>query len=225
MQLPAPLYLRDLISYAIKANSDTGKINNNSEYPAEKGTGNRKKYLAFRKILSWNNELLGAMSLKADGVLEPWKGRGYGRIPENFKDPDGCWTGFAARLRVYIVNTDKIPSPGEKDLAARMAGPDLSRAAIGKPLYGTTLSHYCCLWSELGGDKLKEMHKDMLARKLMVLNGNAAVKNAVAGGACDFGWTDTGDMNIVRGWNGKIRPKEARPSWRIAVFRFCSAPF
>ncbi len=34
-----------------------------------------------------------------------------------------------------------------------------------------------------------------------------------------------GDMNVVRGRNGKIRPKDARPSWRIAVFRFCSAPF
>ncbi|MFO7958395.1 MAG: hypothetical protein R6X33_15010, partial [Candidatus Brocadiia bacterium] len=54
----------------------------------------------------WNNELLGTMDLKTEGVLQPYKGPGYERIPAAFKDPEGYWAGFGARLRVYIVNTD-----------------------------------------------------------------------------------------------------------------------
>ena len=47
----------------------------------------------------WNNELLGTLDLAARGLLEPHKGTGWQRIPARFRDPDGRWTGFAARLR------------------------------------------------------------------------------------------------------------------------------
>ncbi len=140
----------------------------------------------------WNNELLGIMELKKEGVLEAYKGEGYDRIPAKFKDPEGCWAGFASRLRVYIINTDKM-KPDEKEIKNRFAAGDLSRVSIAKPLYGTTLTHYCCLWSEYGEVKLKRMHDDWIARKIMIVNGNAASKDAVSGGSCDFGWTDTDD--------------------------------
>src|SRR4029078_9618113 len=50
----------------------------------------------------WNNELLGMVDLKNAGVLEPYRGTGFARIPDRYKDPDGFWVGFAARLRVFI---------------------------------------------------------------------------------------------------------------------------
>ena len=44
----------------------------------------------------WNNESLGTMDLASEGVLEPYKGAGYERIPAQYKDDSGRWTGFAA---------------------------------------------------------------------------------------------------------------------------------
>src|SRR5580692_10488010 len=55
----------------------------------------------------WNNEQVGTMDLARAGVLESYKGSGYERIPALYKDPEGRWVGFAARMRLWIVNTQK----------------------------------------------------------------------------------------------------------------------
>jgi len=144
----------------------------------------------------WNNEVLGTMRLAEAGVLETWKGSGWQRIPEQFKDPDGLWTGFGARMRVWIVNLDHMPATDEA-VRKRLAENDLSRAAMARPLYGTTLTHYAALWLEQGEESLKQWHHDVRQRGLREVNGNAVVKNLVASGACDCGWTDTDDFFLA----------------------------
>ena len=144
----------------------------------------------------WNNELLGTLDLKEEGVLEPYKGEGYARIPEAFRDADGCWAGFGARLRVYIINTDKMEAT-ELAVADMLAG-DLSDVAIAKPLYGTTLTHYSVLWDRWGGERLKEWHADCRRRGVVEGGGNAQVKNLVAAGTCALGYTDTDDYFLAR---------------------------
>jgi iron(III) transport system substrate-binding protein len=130
----------------------------------------------------WNNELLGTLDLQERGILAPYRGPGWQRIPANFKDADGHWTGFAARMRVEISQAQK-------------AAPfDLARFAIAKPLYGTTLTHYAVLWQRQGREKTIAWHRDWRARGVRELRGNAAVKDAVANGACDAGFTDTDDF-------------------------------
>ena len=138
----------------------------------------------------WNNELLGTMDLAERGILEPYQGAGWQRMPEKFRDADGRWTGFAARMRVFIFNPAKISA---EQIPARLNG-DLSRVAIAKPLYGTTLTHYAVLWQMLGAEGAKAWHRGTRARGIVELNGNAAVKDAVAGGVCDLGFSDTDDF-------------------------------
>lgn len=143
----------------------------------------------------WNNEVLGTMDLKREGLLLPYKGAGFQRIPENFKDPDGHWVGFASRLRVYIINKEKMPVTAEA--VKKVLTGDLQQMAIAKPLYGTTLTHYTCLWREKGGDALKKQDAEWRQKGVKVLNGNAAVKDAVAAGGCQLGWTDTDDFFVA----------------------------
>ena len=101
----------------------------------------------------WNNELLGTMDLASEGVLEPYKGTGYERIPAQYKDDAGRWTGFAARMRVWIVNQEKAPR-GKVEVPTEVVGrifeKIVERAAIANPLYGTTFTHFCLLWQRLG---------------------------------------------------------------------------
>jgi iron(III) transport system substrate-binding protein len=139
----------------------------------------------------WNNEVLGTIDLADRGVLAPYRGSGWERIPAAFKDADGRWAGFAARLRMIIVNTGHLPAD-EAAIRTRLAG-DLSKAAIAKPLYGTTLTHYAVLWQRLGRDKLIAWHRDWRVRGGREANGNAGVKDLVANGTCDLGFTDTDD--------------------------------
>ncbi|NQU39790.1 MAG: substrate-binding domain-containing protein [Lentisphaerae bacterium] len=145
----------------------------------------------------WNNELLGTLDLQKQGVLEPYKGSGYARIPEVHKDPDGHWTGFAARMRVYIVNTN-LCTASYAAIEERLTAGDLSRVAMARPLYGTTLTHYAVLWRQLGEAGLVAWHDSLRERGLRVLAGNSTVKNQVAAGGCDFGFTDTDDFFMAQ---------------------------
>jgi iron(III) transport system substrate-binding protein len=157
----------------------------------------------------WNNELLGTLDLAERGLVESYKGTGWQRIPERWRDPDGKWAGFAARLRVKIVNTEHpgyfeaAPNEGGTTLV-ETAGPPGSepappaerrfeRFAIAKPLYGTTLTHYTVLWKQWGPERLKFWHGETRARGLREANGNAGVKDLVVGGTCGAGYTDTDD--------------------------------
>lgn len=144
----------------------------------------------------WNNELLGTADLAERGVLAPYRSPNAERIPAQWKDAEARWTGFAARLRVHIFNLERGRlAPATHDPAAFRSSPDiaLSRTAIAKPLYGTTLTHYSVLWDRWGAEKLRAWHQDARARGLREVNGNGVVKDIVAQGTCDHGLTDTDD--------------------------------
>lgn len=145
----------------------------------------------------WNNELLGMLDLHERGLLAPYRGPGHARIPAAFKAADGSWTGFAARLRVIIANTEKIGAT-PPNLDGLLPGSDRSRIALAKPLYGTTLTHYTALWSLWGGARLQEWHRAWRAGGARECSGNAAVKDAVAEGVCFAGYTDSDDFFVAK---------------------------
>jgi iron(III) transport system substrate-binding protein len=145
----------------------------------------------------WNNQVLGTVDLRRHGILHPYKGTGYRRIPDSYKDPEGYWTGFAARLRVYIVNTEVL-QPTDEEIERRFAADDLSRIAVARPMFGTTLSHYSVLWNLWKPDRLKTWHVGTRRREISEVAGNSTVMNLVAKGICDLGWTDTDDFFVAK---------------------------
>lgn len=140
----------------------------------------------------WNNQTLGTIRLKQEGLLAPSDPDLFQHIPAQFRDADYQWAGFAARLRVYIVNTDRMPAT-EEAINKALQADSLSNAAIAVPLFGTTLSHYSVLCDQLGLDGLKAWHKSIHDRGIREVRGNGAVKDLVAEGACHFGFTDSDD--------------------------------
>jgi iron(III) transport system substrate-binding protein len=140
----------------------------------------------------WNNEQVGTMDLARDGIFDAYKGPGYERIPALYKDPDGRWAGFAARMRVWIVNTTHVKPVRDQVEQFFKDHPD--QAAIANPLYGTTLTQFSILWKIWGPERLKSWRSEFRKRGLKEMAGNAPVKDAVAAGVCDVGWTDTDDF-------------------------------
>ncbi len=158
----------------------------------------------------WNNEQLAVMQLKAEGVLEPYQGEGFGRIPNGYKDAEGYWTGFAARMRVWIVHQSAISGAADETdeqqkITDALAGNDLSKVAIAKPLYGTTRTHYTVLWQHQGAAKLKAWHDNWRKRGAIEQGGNAQVKDLVAAGACLLGLTDTDDFYVAKDEGKPVR--------------------
>ena len=144
--------------------------------------------------LFWNNQIAGTDRLQAADLLVSYRGSGWKRIPDRYKDPAGQWTGFAARLRVWIVYR---PSLSLDQIAPYLQQPDWSQFAMSKPLYGTMLTQYSYYQETWPTGQLQEWHRQFLQRGGKLVAGNATVKDLVASGACQLGMTDTDDAFVA----------------------------
>lgn len=147
-----------------------------------------------RADVFWNNEVVQTILLKNKGVLDPYVSPSAAAIPDAFKDPEGYWCGLAARGRVIIYNTNLVAEPPTsiRDLAdPRWRG----KAAIARPLFGTTATHASVLFTLWGEDPAKEYFRGLMANDVAVLAGNATVRDLVAMGEYEVGLTDTDDAH------------------------------
>jgi len=165
---------------------------------ASKTTGLVQRLIAEqsrpRADVFWNNEVVQTIVLKNEGVTAPYVSPAAKDIPEQFKDPDGHWAGFAARARVIIYNTDLVADPPTSILdftKPEWAG----AAAIAKPLFGTTATHAAVLFATWGDERAKGFFVDLQKNDVAVLAGNATVRDMVAQGEYAIGLTDTDDAN------------------------------
>src|SRR5262245_38202728 len=87
----------------------------------------------------WANEPLRPVMLQQQGLLSPYRSPNAEDIPARYRDPEGHWTGFAARARVIVYNTSLV-KPGEAPSSIRdLADPRWrGRVGLATPLFGTT---------------------------------------------------------------------------------------
>lgn len=147
--------------------------------------------------LFWNNEILHMIRLRGQGVLDVYHSPVAEAYPAMYRSPEGYWHGFAARARVLIVNTSLTTEAERPDSIYDLADSKWrGKAAIAKPLFGTTASHAACLFAALGPAKAKDYFRSLKANDVQVLSGNKQVALAVASGRAVFGMTDTDDAII-----------------------------
>jgi iron(III) transport system substrate-binding protein len=165
---------------------------------ASKTTGLVSRIMAERNFpradVFWNNEVAQTILLMNASVIAPYKSPAAEAIPERYKDGDGYWTGFAARGRVIIYNTDLVKEPPTSILDIvdeKWKG----RAAIALPLFGTTATHATALFAAWGPENAETYFVQLLNNDVAVLPGNAQVRDFVARGQYAIGLTDTDDAN------------------------------
>ena len=145
----------------------------------------------------WNNEILNTLRLEKAGLLEAYHPPAAEKFPAAFRSPQGLWHGFAARARVLIVNTELVPQGQRPSSILDLADPQWrGRAAMAKPLFGTTATHAACLFSVWGDAKAKAYFKKVKANDTKILAGNKQVALSVAAGRVAWGITDTDDAII-----------------------------
>ena len=147
-----------------------------------------------RADVFWNNEIAQTIVLKNKDLLGAYAPSSAEAIPEKFKDAEGFWTGFAARGRVIIYNTDLVKDPPTSIydlLNPKWRG----KAAIAKPLFGTTATHAAALFAQWGDEEAERFWGGLIVNDVAVLSGNATVRDRVAEGAYAWGLTDTDDAN------------------------------
>ena len=147
----------------------------------------------------WNNEVARTIWLRNEGLLEPYSSPNAEAIPEAYKDPQGYWTGFAARVRVLVYNTELISReelPGSlEDLTDdRWRG----KLAMAYPLFGTTATHVAVLYASWGEAKARAFLQSLKDGGVQIMEGNMSVCRAVADGEFPLGLTDTDDAHLLK---------------------------
>jgi len=140
----------------------------------------------------WANEPIRAEVLKQKGIAAPCASPNAAGIPDQFKDPQGCWTGFSARARVLVVGKNvKAPPSSILDYTdPRWKG----RGVIANPLFGTTTSQVAALFTLWGDEKAKDFMVRMKANGTELSTSNGESADLVAAGNFDFSLVDSDDV-------------------------------
>jgi iron(III) transport system substrate-binding protein len=143
----------------------------------------------------WSGEFSQTIVLKNKSVLAQYQSPSAGDIPAQFKDPEGYWTGFGGRARIFIVNTDLLTPSQYPHSMYDMLNEKYPGKTIGiaYPMFGTAATQSAALYSYLGKEKARAFHSSLNNRSIRVVDGNSVVRDLVADGQLAFGVTDTDD--------------------------------
>lgn len=146
----------------------------------------------------WNSETGRTIVLKRKGVLAPYLSPAAANTPARLRDPDGYWTGFAARCRILIYNTDKLKAADLPSSILELTRPEWQRrVTLAYPLFGTTATHAAALAAYLGPPKARRYFQDLKSNDVIITDGNASSRDRVADGTAWIGFTDTDDAYVA----------------------------
>ncbi|MFA5267011.1 MAG: extracellular solute-binding protein [Methanoregula sp.] len=143
----------------------------------------------------WSGEFSQTIVLKNERVLAPYQSPSAADLPAQFRDPEGYWTGFGGRARIFIVNTDLLSPSQYPHSVYDMLDEKYpaNTVSIAYPMFGTTATHAAAMYSYLGKEKAREFFSSLNNRGVRVVDGNSVVRDLVADGRYSFGLTDTDD--------------------------------
>jgi iron(III) transport system substrate-binding protein len=151
-----------------------------------------------RADVYWNNELVNTILLKQAGLLEPYKSSSAKDILDPYVDPEGYWTAFGGRCRVFIVNREKVkPEETPKSYKDMMLAKWRGKVGIAKPQGGTTATHAAALFELWGDESAKWFYAELKEKGVVQCEGNGDVMSKVSQGELYWGWTDTNDCNVA----------------------------
>ncbi len=166
-----------------------------------KSTGTMNRLIAEKNNpqadVYWANEPIRAEVLKQRGIITPYVSANARDIPDVFKDPEGYWTGFSARARVFVVNS-RVANPPQS-ISAYTDPHWKGKAVIANPLFGTTTTQMAALFTLWGDERAKAFMQDMKLNQTKISTDNGESADLVASGEFDFSLVDSDDaVNRIR---------------------------
>ena len=188
----------------LRAFEERSGVRVNAVYDTEetKSTGLANRLLAERERAQadvfWSNEPVRTLVLQSRGVLAPYQSPSARDIPDAFRDAQGYWTAFSARVRVIAYNTKLVAAGGAPVSVLDLADPKWKgQVAIADPRFGSTSFHVAALYVTLGDDKADDFFRRLKANGVKIVTGNSVVRDMVVKGDVKLGLTDTDDVNVA----------------------------
>lgn len=141
----------------------------------------------------WNSEFLRSHRLHNQGVLAPIAAGGKTQgIPATFISSYGV--GFGIRSRVIAVNTRAVAPADRPSTLDDLTAPRFKeKVAFSNPLFGATSTHFAALHAQWGAERFTAYLQALKKNGVVILPGNADVRDAVAAGRVLVGVTDSDD--------------------------------
>ncbi len=175
---------------------ETGiKVNAIYDTEESKSTGVMNRLIAEKNNpqadVYWANEPIRAEVLKQKGILAPYESPNAKGIPNNFRDKRYYWTGFSARVRLFIVQKGLKDRPHS---IMAYSNPNFrGKAVIANPLFGTTTAHISALFTIWGEDKGKKFLQQLKANRVKLSTSNGESADFVAHKSYLFSLVDSDD--------------------------------
>ncbi len=148
----------------------------------------------------WANEPIRAVVLKQKGISAAYFSPNAKDIPAQFKDPEGYWTGFSARARVFIVSEE---GAAPTSIHAYTDKKWKNEAVIANPLFGTTTSWVAALFTVWGDEKTKSFLDRIKQNGIKISTSNGESTTLVINKQFAFSLVDSDDAtNAVRSGKG-----------------------
>ncbi len=175
---------------------ETGiKVNAIYDTEESKSTGVMNRLIAEKNNpqadVYWANEPIRAEVLKQRGILTPYRSPNANGIPANFRDKSHFWTGFSARVRLFVVQKGLKDTP--HSIMAYILPKFKGKAVISNPLFGTTTAHISALLTIWGEEKTKKFLQQLKANKIKLSTSNGESADFVANGTYLFSLVDSDD--------------------------------
>jgi iron(III) transport system substrate-binding protein len=132
----------------------------------------------------WASDPLSAELLKWRGISQPYTSPNAEGIPDQFRDPDGHWTGFAARAWVILANRELEDQP--EGLASFTDSRHRGLAAIVDPRFGSAAVHMAALFNLWGNERASAFLDAMKRNGVKVSPSDAECTALVVSGKAGF---------------------------------------
>lgn len=144
----------------------------------------------------WANEPLRTVMLQQQGLLEVYRSPSADDIPERYRDAGGYWTGFAARARVILYNTQEVKEGEAPASVQDLVNPRWKgRAGLANPLFGTTTTQVAALFALWGEPAAKQFLDAIKSNGVRIVTSNGEAKDLVVSGELAWAFTDTDDAS------------------------------
>lgn len=151
-----------------------------------------------RADVFWSSDTSRAVALSEQGIADPYTPKEAATIPDRYKSATGLWTGFAARIRVLLYNTDKVKAADVPDSILELTRPKWKgRFAFANPHFGTMSFHAAALFVKWGDAKANTFFEMLKSNGAVIAAGNADVKDRVSDGRVDLGILDEDDAIVA----------------------------
>jgi len=175
---------------------ETGiKVNAIYDTEESKSTGVMNRLIAEKNNpqadVYWANEPIRAEVLKQKGILAPYKSPNAEGIPTHLREKDYYWTGFSARVRLFIAQKGLSDTPSS--IMAYTLPKFKGKTVIANPLFGTTTSHIASLFTLWGEKKTKAFLMQLKNNRVKLSTSNGESADFVANGSYLFSLVDSDD--------------------------------